>query len=118
MKNQIHRIGLTTLILILFIPIFARDFEDFEYTYQGQTLTYTILSEVDKTVRTKSGSGQLYSPGNVVSGKLIIPEVVEYKSAAYKVVEIGSHAFDSCRDLAEVIIPNSVISIEFDAFYH
>ena len=53
---------LIALLLAAFAPIFA-----FEYTYEGNTLEYTILS--DNTVSVKHGR-------KAPQGKLVIPEVV------------------------------------------
>ena len=54
---------------ILSLPVMARDFT---YKYEGQTLTYTVIDEDAKTCMTKAGGG-VYSPGNNVSGDLVIP---------------------------------------------
>jgi len=52
------------------------------------------------------------------SGELIIPESVEYDGHTYSVTSIGTDAFDVCRKLTSVSIPNSVICIGSYAFYH
>ena len=50
------------------------------------------------------------------SGEVVIPESVEHKGTAYSVTSIGSSAFDTCKGLTSVTIPNSVESIGNYAF--
>ena len=87
---------------------------DFQYTYQGQTLTYTVLSETDRTCSTKNGSS--YVAGNRVSGCLVIPETVLNGDVKYTVTSIGYRAFFDCSGLTAVTIPTSVTSIGKLAF--
>ena len=97
--------------LLLALPSFARDFT---YTYEGQTLTYTVIDEEVKTCMTKEGDNHIddsYSPGNRVKGTLIIPEIVKDGEKEYSVTEIGYGAFQRCSGLTSVTIPQSVTSI-------
>ena len=91
------------------LPAFARDFE---YTYEGQTLTYTVLDEEAKTCETKQGCK--------VSGELVIPSTATDESGkTYTVTTIGRYAFASCDGLTGgLTIPNSVISIGDAAFWN
>ena len=50
------------------------------------------------------------------SGAITIPTSVMYNTAAYSVTSIGDEAFDNCRSLTSVTIPNSVTSIGNSAF--
>lgn len=52
-----------------------------------------------------------------VSGRLIIPETIEYGNKTYTVTAIGDRAFSTCANLLNVNIPNSVKTIGFTAFY-
>lgn len=102
--------------VMLTLPTYARDFT---YTYEGQTLTYTVLDENAKTCETKVGSifsGYPHTPGNKVSGNLIIPEIAIDGDVEYSVTSIGVRAFSCCFGLTEVIIPNSVTLIGNCAF--
>ena len=114
------RLLLSLLIPLGTLPAFARDFE---YTYEGQTLTYTVLDEEAKTCETKSGNYKYidsntfqYSTGNSVSGMLRLPSLVSDGETQYTLVRIGRCAFINCPALTSVDIPNSVSSIGKLAF--
>lgn len=107
---------LTWLVAILALTPMRLSARDFTYKYQGTTLTYTVISEDDKTVMTKEGNSAYQSPGNSVSGSLIIPATVTDGNTEYTVTTIGNHAFDGCSGLTSVTIGNSVTSIGSSAF--
>lgn len=88
---------------------------DFEYTYEGQTLTYTVLDEDARTCTTKDG--YYPNPGNTVTGDLVIPAVVSDGTNNYSVTAIGHTAFFGCKELTSVILPDGVTTIEVQAFY-
>ena len=96
---------LTLLGVLLMVPTFA---SDFQYEYEGQILSYTVLDEETKTVTVE----KYESP----SGNLKIPKVAVDRNTEYSVTTIGSDAFSDCRDLTTVEIPNSVTSIGDRAF--
>lgn len=87
---------------------------DFEYTTLGRTLKYTVISETENTVMTKSGTGSR-QPGNDVTGNLVIPSSVTYNGKSYKVISIGSYSF-SGSDITSVKFPFSVTTIGEGAF--
>lgn len=107
---------LLTLLAVV-MPSFARDFA---YTYKGQTVIYTVISEKEKTCQTKAGSGYTLplgqDPGNFVQGDLHIPAIANDGTNDYKVVAIGQQSFSNCRRLTSVYIPNSVTTIMEWAF--
>ena len=111
---------LSMLGVILTLPCIARDFT---YTYQGNTLTYTVLDKDAKTCITKAGyrygiihGDTVYRSGNDVTGSLVIPSIAKDGETEYSVTSIGKLAFYSCPNLTSVVIPNSVTSIGNDAF--
>ena len=83
--------------LLIVLPALAYDFT---YTYQRQTLTYTLLSEEDKTVCIKAGTTT--TPGNNVSGVLFIPSKVSDGECTYTVTQIGNYAFSGCSSLTSI----------------
>ena len=58
------------------------------------------------------------SVGKQYEGDVIIPEEVAYKDKTLKVTAIADEAFNGCKSLYSVYIPNSVISIGDYAFYY
>ena len=107
---------LSLLGILIGLPVLARDFE---YTYEGQTMVYTVLDEDAKTCATKSGyfSNGSDHPGNDISGKLVLPSNPIDGDIEYVLKTIGDRSFESCYELTEVTIPNSVTTIDTRAFY-
>ncbi len=100
------------LMLLALLPaqLSAADGDTFEYTYEGKTVKYTVISEVEKTVKTFEEEGYY---GNYLSGDLILPEKVLNGSTEYTLIELGRSAF---YGLKSVVIPNSVTYIGYGAF--
>ena len=107
------KILLTLFAAMLALPSLARDIE---YPYEGQTLTYTVINEEAKTVRTKSGDYGSSAAGNEVSGNLVIPSQITDGDEIYEVIEIGNYAFRNCSGLTSITIPGSLTSIGQQAF--
>ena len=97
---------------------------DFEFTYEGQTVNYTVLDEEAKTCATKAGHGYphidvigwTYGPGSPVEGALVIPEFANDGSNDYKVVELSDMSFMMNSGLTSVEIPNTVTTIGYHVF--
>ena len=53
---------------------------------------------------------------NSYSGSVVVPSTVTYSGKTYSVTSIGKYAFNKCRGLKSVTIPNSVTSIGDSAF--
>ena len=116
--KKITTIVVLSVLLSALMPLHARDFT---YTYEGQTITYTVLDEEAKTCATKAGGydeiEDKYITGNTVSGALVLPANPKDGDVEYTLTEIGEYAFYECGDLNSVIIPNTVKKIGDRAFY-
>lgn len=112
MKNLNLKHVMTAMLCFMALSLFARDF-----TYNG--LVYTILDEEGFTCGTKSGNAELWNliSGNVVSGYVEVPEVVNDGVRDYKVVEIGEAGFSECDGLVNIRISSSIKKIGKMAFY-
>ncbi|MGM9747615.1 MAG: leucine-rich repeat domain-containing protein [Candidatus Cryptobacteroides sp.] len=103
--------------VLLALPGIARDFT---YEYEGQKLTYTVLSESDMTCMPKEGDywapGKEYTTGNYVFGDLVIPSIAKDGDVEFSVTRIGEYAFCNDADLTSVSIPSSVNKISRSAF--
>lgn len=106
--------ALMWLLLLALIPaqLSARDFE---YTHQGQTLTYRVLDESAKTVTPYEGYEKGKDKHNI-SGAVVIPAEVSDGTNTYTVTAIGEEAFYICLDLTSIEIPNTVTTIGKYAF--
>ena len=82
------------------------------YDFEVDGLEYTIVSDTNQTVSLTK---------NKLSGKVVVPSIVENNDIAYSVVEIGNEAFSEyfrVSTLTQVNLPNSIISIGDNAFYY
>lgn len=109
-----YRISMKKLLLILLgllmtLPAIARDFE---YTYEGQTLAYTVTDEESKTVEIKSCSDAEIT----VTGAVKVPAVVSDGKTEYTVTRVGDSAFSFCGEITAISLPNTVSSIGQAAF--
>lgn len=113
-KMAMKKLLLTLLGAILALPGIARDFT---YTYEGQTLTYTVIDEASKTCQTKAGEGTTSGNPSTLSGELIIPSTANDGTNDYTVTAIGDLSFYENSNLTAVTIPGSVTTIGSSAFY-
>ena len=118
------------LLLTAILPMtgWCADGNTFTATYKGVSLTYTILSESEKTCETGTQS-TLASGANVTIPSTINGYIVTgigYRSFRQKtlksisipssVISIGTEAFEGCSSLSSVTMSNGVQTIEWQAF--
>ena len=113
MKNYLLKTCLLLAVLCSATVIHAHDFE--AVNEDGKTIYYNIISPTSKTCEV-TYQGTSYN-SKAYSGSLKIPEFVTYSSVEYRVTRIGEYAFSHCEFLHSVTLPNSVVSIEYDAFW-
>ena len=101
LPNSLRALFLS-LAVLLSLPMLAIEVE-----IDG--INYELVAKVKQaTVIEKSGGKY--------SGKVIIPESVEFKGISHSVTSIVSDAFSYCSGLTSVTIGNSVTSIGVSAF--
>lgn len=104
---------------VFFLLCLTAGAEDFTYNYNGVTLTYTVIDEEARTCKLKAGEVPVYTkdtPGNDVSGDVVIPSEAKYYRHYFKVIEIPTAAFSGCSGITSVTIPDGITSIGYHAF--
>ncbi|MDE6226104.1 MAG: leucine-rich repeat domain-containing protein [Muribaculaceae bacterium] len=113
---------------------------EFDYTYEGQTLTYSVLSEEDRTVQVVGGNydywytagyfinGTYYDSDEYywecqpidskynITGDLIIPKKVTDGENTFTVVGLDAACFYNGEKITSVTIPETVTEIGDYAF--
>ena len=105
MKHFLHnslRALFLSLAVLLSLPVLAEKVE-----IDG--INYELVAKIKEATVIAKSSGKY-------SGKVVIPETVEYNGTVCNVTSIGEYAFASCWLLTSVTIPNSVTSIGEYAF--
>jgi hypothetical protein len=104
-------------ILLLSIKFSALWAYDFSAVSNGQMLYYNILSDtIPYTVEIASENDNYPYYTTYPFGTITIPTSVTVNDTSYSVVRIGDFAFYQCRELTQVIIPNTVKTIGQAAF--
>lgn len=107
MKHNIIKSVAVLLFSLLPAISFAHDFE-------VNGIYYKITSSTDKTVDVTYMGDQSSSAAYI--GTVDIPSSVSYQGNMYTVTGIGENAFSFCKQLTQVVIPNSVTAIKDFAF--
>lgn len=124
--KTLNRALRTFLLITIFISTattaIAYDFmvNGIYYNINGDEVTVTYHDY--STIQVTGSSGYYWYENHYnyyagYSNQVIIPETVTYNNITYCVTKIGEHAFEECRGITSVIIPNSITVIENDVFY-
>ena len=109
MKQAQHlRRHLATLLLLAVTTL------TWAYDFEKDGIYYNTNS--DGTSVSVTYKGPYSYSGNSYSGSVVIPSTVTYSGTTYSVTSIGEDAFEDCRSLTSVTIPNSVTNIGRTAF--
>ncbi len=113
MKHRSVTFLLTLLMSMVGTNLFAHDIE--VANSDGKTIYYFWMN--NKTELAVGYKGNLYKTySNEYSGNIVIPESVSYNGTTYPVTCILEGTFYNCSGVTSITIPNSVTSIERDAF--
>ena len=81
-------------------------------TKEGVNMSYTI-TDVEKMKCEVGTNSDASAIGTTTSGRVTIPSSVNISVGEVTVVRIGGNAFKDCGNLSELVIPESVSSIEY-----
>ena len=88
----------------------------------GQTLYYNIINATNHYVELTYPGSTMWDPWNgyiLPEGMIVLPESVSYENTEYTITKIGSCAFYNCTGLSgDLVIPNSVKTIDYRSFYN
>ena len=123
------------IVLFLFWIIIST--QGYAYDFEVDGILYSIVSLEDKTVSVVRGDYETYREGHY-KGDIFIPAQVVYNGKTLSVIkidtwafmkcnitsiqlseglqEIGQNAFSECKQLKDIIVPNSVSTISGHAF--
>ena len=99
-----HLIGLIAALAIT-VPSMA---QRFEYTYNGTTIEYKIIS-------VQKHEAEVYSVPKKVT-EVTVPAVVSFNGENFKVIQLNWGSFRGCNLLKSVTLPNTIKTIEKEAF--
>ena len=101
MKHFYQRLLISALLLIYALSANAEEIDGIAYVLDNNTKTASVA----------------YKEGTY-AGDIVIPETITYDNVTYTVTSIGDGAFNECKKITSVVIPNSVTSIGNNAFFN
>ena len=102
---------------LLLLYLLLTSVSGWAHDFEADGIYYKITSPNDLTVSVTYRDNSYYSYSDRYTGSVTIPESVTYNRKTYSVTSIGVYAFDTCKKLTSVTIPESVTSIDDWAFF-
>lgn len=91
----------------------------YAYDFEVNGFAYNITSASGKNVEiTYKTSYNYITPVDDYAGEITIPSKVDYNGMTFTVSAIGTNAFNGCKNLKKVTIPNSITKIGNGAFLY
>ena len=145
MSNKKNNTMKTKKLLLSLLALFASIGAN-AYSFKVNGIYYNILSSSEKTVAVSYMAESWFDPDegesapagfdyetqywesdddcgtyyyyyySDYSGSITIPSSITYNGSTYQVVRIGEYAFCNCLSVTSITIPNSVTTIEANAF--
>ena len=114
MKNYNKILRIVCASALVAISFAAKAFS-FEYTYEGLTLKYTAIDQINMYCEVSAlvDGGEAYDEKTL---NLIIPEKVEFNGVEFTVTSIGESAFEYNEGIYSVVLPPSIQTIKKYAF--
>ena len=111
------RIDISVLFLIVSLNCMGAGQTFSVKSIEGYYVNYTVYyGDTTALVGYLSGNSTSTAVSRSISGKLTIPDEVEYQGKKYKVSDIGDNAFKGCSLLTEVVLPKCLHRIRSNAF--
>ena len=125
MMKKYFLLMLIAFPLTCFFTACGNDDDDEREVVAGNKERYIVVANedgVDIYYRCNDNGTELavehYSrQSNLYDGNVVVPQSVTYNGKTYSVTSIGERAFEACRGLTSITIPNSVTIIENKAFW-
>lgn len=89
------------MLLVLMLCVLSSNSQ----TFKSKGVTYAIYNDNDicKEIGVKKG---------ICSGKVVIPSQVNYYGTIFTVAYIDDQAFEGCKSLTSVVLPNTIESVK------
>ena len=99
----------------LIISLILYSSNTFSYDFMIDNIAYNIIS--GNTVET-TYENESYKNGynSYTQEEIIIPNKVVYNNQSFNVIQIGEYSFRNCKALKKVTLPNTIRTIEKNAF--
>lgn len=95
-------------LAVLAVIVTACSFTASAYDFMVDSICYNIIGENEVEIT----QNEAYK----VSGEVILPGTVNYDGVTYNVTCIGKYAFDNCKEITFVSVPEGVTAIRYFAF--